>query len=772
MAVACVCASCSSAGHGPVPQASPRSTTVPAPTSTTEPPPKYPPSPYSWERSGSAALNVGGGAGTTVAAVISPTVSQPWMAVGTRLSAAGVPTATVWTSPDGVSWTAAPIAAGGMASSARAAAQYRGQTVVVGSVGAGANQQAAAWVSPSPGAAFSPVAVPVTAGPSSMSLVAAGALGMFATGTVDGRFALWSTADGRSFGEQPAAEKTLTSTPGARVSTLMAEGDVVYAAGSVDAGPKPAAAVWSSSDGLHWHAIRTAANSFAGPGGRVIYSLAPLGTGLVAVGAVNPGSGWVPASWVSPDGASWSLPSTDFPGSPPRPATPAGAGVYGEAGGSAVRSVSAVPTFAGSAAVVAAGGGATGQAAWRSTDGLHWSPVGLPAAVAASTGWRATVAAGTINTTVVVDGDPGQAHLLTDTAAGWSQPSANPGVFGPVQPYARPVSLRVSGGRLLLTVELTTDPQAIGSPSTTVRTLASADGTSWSAVPAGTGSPASLPTPGALARRVPSGWAAVGTTSTGRLEAWSSPDGRAWTPAGLLPVATAAAPAGTVPAVGGLCGPAGSTAPASELAAVGSVPQPASASSGTGPTGRTAAAWVSPAGATTWKRATVSPSPAAGGTETMTGCSAAGGGLVAWGSSTGTGGASVPAVWRSSNGASWTRSDVAAFTPGSAGPLTSLALAGRDWLAVARLRTAAGPAATLESGQVTLWLSPDGGSTWQQVDTATPPWLGTGSSAVCLVAFAGRTPVLAGTVDGRLAVWTGAPVQTGGGSGGSTTSSG
>ena len=227
---ALVCASCS-AGHAAPEPPAPGTTTVPAPPSTTEPPPQYAPSPFAWDRSSSAALAMGGGAGTTLASIIAPTLNQPWMAVGTRISAAGLPVATAWTSPDARTWSGAPIVAGGMASSALASAQYRGETVVVGSVGAGANRQAAAWISSSPGAAFAPVSVPLTGGPSGMSLVAAGALGLFATGTVDGRLAVWSSTDGRLWQEQPGAEKVIITTGGAQVTALLAEGDTVYARG-------------------------------------------------------------------------------------------------------------------------------------------------------------------------------------------------------------------------------------------------------------------------------------------------------------------------------------------------------------------------------------------------------------------------------------------------------------------------------------------------------------------------------------------------------------
>lgn len=817
-ALALVLTGCS-AGHAAPGAARPVTTTVVPPTSTTQPPPRFAPSPYAWDRSASTALAVGGGAGTTVATVIAPTVGQSWLAVGTRFSAAGVPSATVWTSSDGVTWKAAPIAPGGPPSSALAAAQYRGETVVVGSVGAGANRQAAAWLSPQPGQPFTAVTVPLSSGPSSMTLVAAGALGMFATGTVDGRFALWSSTDGRRWGEQPGAEKTITGSAGARVLAMVAEGDNVYLAGSVGAGSTEAAAVWSSTDSIHWHAVSTAADQFAGPGQRVIYSLAPLQKGLVAVGAVNRGTGWMAASWVSPDGASWSPPSVDFAGSD-RP------GVSGDpAGGWAARSVAAVPTFAGSTSLVAAGGGPSGQGAWKSTDGLHWTPIPLPGPDAAASGWRATIAAATIDTTVIADGDPGQAHVLTDTAAGWREPSADPAVFGPVRPSALPVSLVPSGGRLLLTVRLETDPQTVGDAAVTYTTLASADGVGWSPAKSGAAGPPTVPTAGALTVRVADGWVAVGEPAAGHPEAWVSSDGRTWTAQGLLGTAGAAtragttggsgqeatAPAGLPARVNGLCSTAadsgGSTATTAATAttatsgaaattgtvvAVGAaIGTPAPASSSTPARGHQAAAWYSTAGSA-WKRASVSPAAPAGTVETMSGCARTSGGLVAWGTSSTPGGASVPALWRSGTGTAWSRVNVAAFTPGTAYPITDLADGGSVWVAVSDPNPMAGPHpagapggpaapagptagtgpdATFDNGQVGIWLSPDAGSTWQALDTATPPWLGTGESQADLVAFAGATPVLAGSLDGQLAVWTGTAVAVRSGPGGGSPSS-
>lgn len=807
-AVALVCASCS-AGHAASRPSATGSTSLPAPTSTTQPPPRYAASPYSWERSASPALALGGGPGATIAAVIAPTLNQKWLAVGTRPSPTGAPVATQWTSTDGVRWNSSPIVTEG-ASSALAAAQYHGETIVVGSVGEGANRQASAWISPTPGAPFTAASIPRTGGPSGMSLVTAGALGLFATGTVDGRFAVWSSTDGRHWSEQPAAEKAITSTPGARVWAMLAEGDTVYAAGSEGSGAAQAAAVWSTTDGLHWHSITTASNAFSGPGSRVIYSLAPLGNGLVAAGAVNRGSGWVPASWVSPDGASWSPPSTDFPGAPA--AGDPGATLYGPSGGSALRSVSEVPTLAGSSDLVATGGGPFGQAAWRSTDGLHWTPLALPGADGSAGGWRATLIAATITTTVVADSDPGEAHLITDTPAGWSEPSANPATFGPVRPTAVPLSIQPSAGRLVMAVRLVSDPQAIGTPTVTYTTLASTNGVDWAPVPAGTAGPPSVPAAGALTVQLPTGWVAVGQPASGQPEGWTSPDGRNWTARGLLDGSPtnsttagttaslpatlngvcAAAPTGAAGASSATAGTAGTTSTtghAQAVVAVGSVEQPPAGTSATAVIGQQAAAWVSTDG-TGWKRATISPAPGAGGFESISGCARTASGLVAWGSTTTSGGISVPALWRSGTGSSWTRVNVSSFTAGTPAPLTDLAAAGPVELAVAEPNPAggpdpvepgpvpvAGPAAsavtaavvgpepTLDNGQVGLWLSPDGGTTWNAVDTAAPPWLGTSGSAVSLVSFAGQTPVLAGTVDGKLAVWTGVPVPAPAGGG-------
>jgi hypothetical protein len=58
-------------------------------------------------------------------------------------------------------------------------------------------------------------------------------------------------------------------------------------------------------------------------------------------------------------------------------------------------------------------------------------------------------------------------------------------------------------------------------------------------------------------------------------------------------------------------------------------------------------------------------------------------------------------------------------------------------------------------GSSSLWRSADSGASWQRLDTPAAPWLGAEATRFNRVAWLGPTPVVAGVVDGRLAVWTG-----------------
>jgi hypothetical protein len=612
-----------------------------------------------------------------------------------------------------------------------------------------------------------------------MSTATAGALGFFAAGRVGSHLGFWSSTDGIHWSESTDAERVISAAPGARINTLLAEGTAVYAAGSVTSGAFSPAALWSSGDGLNWHQVTSAPTSFSGSGARVITSLAPLGTGLVAVGAVAAGSTWFPASWISPNGVSWSQPSVRFP-------------VPGYGAGSVVQAVTSETTLAGSSNLYAVGGSSQRQYLWHSTDGLEWLPVPLPPAATTATAWQATLASTYQGTTIVADGDPGQPHVLVGANGRWSEPSAVPATFGTVQPFAYPAAVATSGGRIRVEVKILTPAQAVGAYTTSTAVITSANAESWQAgtVADMTGTPPSLPGRGAIATRYLGAWVAVtpatGLATTnqyagGAARSWTSAGGISWTTGGPLlnvtagtavPNTSLSAPSTSAGAPSGSgatkqATPSGLCVDESAIPSVIAVGTTSLSTPGTG-----ASAWLSHDGVS-WLPAQVQPAPSPSGVEQMVGCVATGANLVAYGSSTVSGTGPEPALWRSAGGMLWSRQPVIGFLAGTPYPLDSLVVQGSTWLATAGLPTGPGPAVLNSPDMVTpgwggpgayrqsgvdlgsLLISSDGGVTWATVPTSGGPWAGVGVTALSSVGFAGATPVVFGSVDGRLAVWIG-----------------
>ena len=67
---------------------------------------------------------------------------------------------------------------------------------------------------------------------------------------------------------------------------------------------------------------------------------------------------------------------------------------------------------------------------------------------------------------------------------------------------------------------------------------------------------------------------------------------------------------------------------------------------------------------------------------------------------------------------------------------------------------AASPAA---AGASTLWRSTDSGAIWRPLDTSGPLWQGNQPAHIYQVALLGPIPVVAGQIDGQLAIWLGIP---------------
>jgi hypothetical protein len=237
---------------------------------------------------------------------------------------------------------------------------------------------------------------------------------------------------------------------------------------------------------------------------------------------------------------------------------------------------------------------------------------------------------------------------------------------------------------------------------------------------------------------------------------WFSPDGNAW---------VAPQPLDTSPQLG-TEEPRATCWTVNSAVVVGSVTT-------TGP-GSLPAAWVSSDGSS-WTSSTCEPVAPAGSSSSVDGCLSTGNGFIAYGGSTGSGVAEQPAVWTSSDGTAWQQSK-ATFTgvdgnpPAGpeVAPLDGIALGATTWLGLSGSNDSPSeqwPA--LVGGTVGeqftpagLWSSVDAGGSWQQIDTAVPAFKGELYSQADVAAYVGEQPVVAGTVDGQLAIWIGAPVAT------------
>ncbi len=612
-----------------------------------------------------------------------------------------------------------PNAGRGGPTTADAATNWGTEQIVVGSAGPGDARRAAVWVSPGPGRAFVPVAdspafdAPLTDGAAGqagavMDTVTAGALGAFAAGSVDGKPTLWYSTDGRVWQVLSDADSVVNQAPGAVVNDLLTTPAGVFAGGSYATGTGVSGALWYSADGIHWATVRDSVTSSFGLGDQFITSLVAIGpvatagiggiggisgvgatastgsatgtgsagpqsgvqSGLLAVGGVRTGSTWQPASWISPNGSSWSQTSESFP-LDAEPPESSGALAYAAAG-------TGVHMFA-------VGGSPGHQRFWQSTDGLAWTEVALPAAAADDADWHLGLVAADQDATVLADNLPGQPYVLVRREGAWYQPNAD-GAFGQPLPTAVPTSLVDDNGALVMSVRLSRPSLTMGRGTTSVAVLTSTDGRSWRAVNDGAFHDATVN----QLLAVPGGLMAVGSAppsgpeasalggETGAFASLSANDGATWprepiTPDSLGGPGPAAAVEGL--AVEGLAGRdwrrrdcgAGATSAEGVATAAGTVattpltgPFTATAAGRLGNSeyvigdaGRQAVGWYSPDG-TTWEAPQpLDPSPQLSTESPLATCSA-GSSAVVVGTTTSTAPGSMPAAWVSSDGSSWT----------------------------------------------------------------------------------------------------------------------
>ncbi|MGC8626300.1 MAG: hypothetical protein ACP5VR_01895, partial [Acidimicrobiales bacterium] len=661
---------------------------------------------------------------------MAPAPGRKWLVAGTQLvegtqkTAAAKTQATVWTSPNALSWSKtvlpAPQGTAATTSTAADAASYWGQrAIVVGSAGTGQAMRAAVWLSAGPGRPFSPVPGSPALDPPSGSLsgavmdcVAAGALGIFAAGTVAGRTTLWYSTDGLHWSVLTGADSVVNASPGAVVDDLLITPNGVFAAGSSVNSDRTSAALWYSSDGIHWATVQSAPSAFFGTGDRLITALVDIGesgnpepgtpapTGLLAVGGTRVGATWQPASWISPNGFSWSETSNSFP-LDAEPSGTTGAVVYAATGVGG--------------RLLAVGGSSARQRLWESPDGQAWSEIALPAAAANDRHWHLGLLAASTTTTVLADNLPGQPYLLVYQNGSWHEPSAT-GVFGKPLPTAVPTSLVTDNGKLVMSVQVTDPGQDLGTSTTWVAVLTSSNGRTWKTASTGSFSQAhvnqllpvqagvlavgsrsvrvssrsgSLRTSGHLtlrtAQAAPSQIArrAFASVSSGLGSTWPEVALSSAAPAGTTTTAVAVGRAGKAYFIAGLAGneavywysPDGTTwqgAKSLDQQPQLGIERPLAACSGTGTAvvvgdvtetarGRLPDAWVTSNGSN-WSNATFSSSPAPGSSSSMDGCLFTGNSFIAYGGSTGDGYALEPALWASPDGTVWDEEPTGSFS--------------------------------------------------------------------------------------------------------------
>ncbi len=607
--------------------------------------------------------------------------------------------------------------------------------------------------------------------------------GILAAGTVaDGSQTgsqLWASTDGIHWA---SAGGGAFSPPGDHVVTgLTWNGRELVAVGAVRATATWLPAAWVSPGGEAWsQTIEDFPQSFPAAGGgsalRAVASdqTAAVGTGsFVAVG----GTTAAPAAWTSANGEEWAPLAL--------PGAAATADLVGTAGGTTVVA-DAVP----GQPWVLVRGRSRSSSTWLAPARATAQPVGF-----ARFG-------GELYLAVDVAGPaPGAAEAVVARSAGGTAWQVVATLRG-----ARVNDLAVVGASLVAA--------GVAGPSSAGRVWTSTDGVTWSASAAGVPAVAVTAAGGSL---VVAGTASVAgrpaaATPAGTLSAVTTVGG-SW-PVGACSAGTGAVVVGATTRSGPpptLHGHSTSAVPVD-----GSGPGPA----GQQDDGTQAAAWSS-AGGVTWSAGTVSPQPGVGATESMDGCfplpggsgasgagasdgsgagasgagasggSGAGGAvsggagststapvpLVAYGQTTGRGGSHVPALWESTDGAgTWTRLSPAGITGAGVAPFCDVAASGDRWLAAGGSQPAPlalpvdprwsvedpiGPPAvpsyaTGPDGEAGVWLSSDAGASWARLATTGAAW-GGGQVTTDAVAWLAARPVVAGEVDGRLAIWVGTP---------------
>lgn len=188
------------------------------------------------------------------------------------------------------------------------------------------------------------------AGRAAVNAVVAGGPGLVAVGYESPAAAVWTSENGLSWKRAAKGAPALAGRGIAGMSGVAAAGPGFVAVGGDELGGDWDAAVWVSKSGLSWRRVGAGSAALEGNGSQLMRGVVAAGPRLVAVG-FDAGDA---AVWVSRRGASWARAQAGDP-------------VFGGEGKQEMNAVTA-----GGPGLVAVGSSNGDAAAWTSLDGLSW----------------------------------------------------------------------------------------------------------------------------------------------------------------------------------------------------------------------------------------------------------------------------------------------------------------------------------------------------------------------------------------------------------------
>ena len=261
-----------------------------------------------------------GGAGDQT--MVSVAAGGPGLVASGQDFSGGDGDAAVWASADGLTWWRVPgdeAVFGGAGDQAMVMVAAVGPGLVgVGYDFSGGDGEATVWTSPD-GVTWSRVPADAAlfggVGDQVMVAVAAGGPGLIAAGYDssggDRDAAVWVSPDGLVWSRVPADEEVFGGGADQTIWSVIAGGPGLVAVGDDVSGGDGDAAVWTSSDGLAWSRVAADAAVFGGAADQSMQAVAVGGAGLVAVGFDFAGGDQDGAVWTSPDGLVWSRVSVE-----------------------------------------------------------------------------------------------------------------------------------------------------------------------------------------------------------------------------------------------------------------------------------------------------------------------------------------------------------------------------------------------------------------------------------------------------------------------------